>query len=376
MRILIIDKTAVLEASHERYEKIAAYPDVELAVLSPVRWTEHMRDVEAQRSSHPDYTIYLGKTFWTGSYSRGFYTTGLKKALREFKPDIIQLLEEPWSLFAGQTVRAARRIAPDAQVLFYTWENIYRERTYCSKLDPLHRRIEASVFANCRSGVCATHLAAEVLRKRGYHGKTPVIPYGINASFLLGPDQIEERIARPVGSPPRIGYVGRLLKMKGVDILIRALPLVEGTLVVLGSGEAERDLKSMARDIGVQDRIEWVRAVPPDEVVSHISALDALVLPSRTTATWAEQLGRVLLEAMACGVPVIVSSSGSIPEVAGEEGLIFPEGDSEALAESVAKLLGDDSLRQEKVRRGHEKVRIRYTWDRFAADLVEHFRSL
>ena len=273
MRILIIDKTAVLETSHERYEKLVVFPDVELAVLSPVRWAEHMREVKAQRTSHPDYRIYLGRTFWTGSYSRGFYATGLKKALREFQPDIVQLLEEPWSLFTGQAVRVANRIAPEARVLFYTWENIYRKGTYCSKLDSLHRRIEATVFANCPSGVCATHQAAQVLRKRGFRGKTPVIPYGINDSFLLSPGQLEERITKPVGNPPRIGYVGRLLEMKGVDILIRALRDTEGRLVLLGSGEAEQDLRALASDIGIQHRIEWIRAVPPGgSVLPHVES--------------------------------------------------------------------------------------------------------
>jgi len=376
MRILFIDKTAVLEASHERYEKLAQVSDVELAVISPSRWREHMREVRAERTNHPDYEIYLGRTFWTGSYSRGFYVSGLRKALRDFRPDIVQLLEEPWSLFAGQTVRLAKRLIPEAKVLFYTWENIYREGTYCSKLDPVHRRVETKVFDYCPSGICATHLAAEVLRKRGFSGQAAVIPYGINQSFLLAAEEIEARAERPVGSPPRIGYVGRLLPMKGVDTLLEALGKVDGELTVLGSGEDSDRLEGLAQELGVSDRVEWVPAVPPTEVSHIMSSLDVLVLPSRTTPTWAEQLGRVLLEAMACGVPVIGSDSGSIPEVVGEEGLIFPEGNPDALAEALGRLTADPDLRKEKILSGWNKVRDRYTWDRFVSDMVDRFRSL
>jgi glycosyltransferase involved in cell wall biosynthesis len=376
MRLLFIDKTAVLAGSHERYEKIASKPGIDLCVLSPTEWSEHMREVPAERITHPDYEIRLGETFWTGSYSRGFYRTGLAKALTEFRPDIIQLLEEPWSLFAGQAVWLARKRLPSAKILFYTWENIFRAGTYCSNLDFLHRRIEKRVFAESTSGICATHLAAEVLKRRGFKGPTPVIPYGIHEPFLLDRPGIERRALRPISDPPRIGYVGRLLRMKGVDTLIEALPLVSGRLVILGGGEAEEDLKRLAHRLEVADRTDWIPVLPPEEVPRHLEQLDILVLPSRTTPVWAEQLGRVLLEAMAQGVPVIGSSSGSIPEVIGSDGLIFPEGDSAALAEAIHKIQSDAALRERNILAGWNKVRGRYTWDHFAGSLVAHYREL
>ena len=92
-----------------------------------------------------------------------------------------------------------------------------------------------------------------------------------------------------------------------------------------------------------------------------IRALDALVLPSRTMAVWAEQFGHVLIEAMAAGVPVIGSSSGAIPEVIGDAGLIFPEDDVGSLRRQLSWLLGDEALRKTLVHRGHERVRTRYT---------------
>jgi glycosyltransferase involved in cell wall biosynthesis len=370
MRLLVIDKTAVLDSAHERYERIAAHPGVDLCVLSPGRWHEHMRDVRAERTSHPDYLIRLGKTFWTGSYSRGFYLTGLGKALREFQPDVIQLLEEPWSLFAGQSVRAARKIVPQSRIYFYTWENIYRKGTYCSKLDPLHRRVEAAVLRETSGGVCATQTAESVLRRKGFAQRTQVIPYGISSAFFPDEGAIRDKSRQRLKAPPNIGYVGRLLPMKGVDTLIEALPHTRGRLSILGSGNEEQALRALANRLGVLDRIEWLPAVSPSQVPSHIAGLDILVLPSRTTSVWAEQLGRVLLEAMACGVPVIGAASGCIPEVIGEDGWIFPEGNHKALAQSIEAVTQDEPLRAQRILSAREKVHSRYTWQRFADDLL------
>lgn len=374
MRVLILDKTAVLGTAHERHALLAETSGVELCVLSPTWWPEHMRDVRAERVSDPRYEIRLGATLWTGSYSRGFYVSGLGAALRNFEPDVIQLLEEPWSLFAGQTAWLAGRIVPRAKLLFYTWENIYRQGTYCSRLDPLHRRVERAVFARASAGVCATELAAQVVRKRGFHGGTPVIPYGVSKEFFLPEGELHRRVDRPPGDPFRVGYVGRLLPMKGVETLIEALPRTSARLVVVGSGPAEEGLKRLAGSLGVHERVEWIPAVATSGVPALMKSLDVLVLPSRTMPVWAEQLGRVLIEAMASGVPVVGSSSGSIPEVIGEEGLIFPEGDSAALAECLGRLEREAGLRARLIRSAWAKARGRYTWERFAADLVETWR--
>jgi glycosyltransferase involved in cell wall biosynthesis len=86
-----------------------------------------------------------------------------------------------------------------------------------------------------------------------------------------------------------------------------------------------------------------------------------VVLPSRTTAGWAEQFGHVLVEAMAVGIPVVGSSSGAIPEVLGDAGLVFAEGDARALRACLARVLGDTELRRQLAQRGMARVAARYT---------------
>ena len=91
-----------------------------------------------------------------------------------------------------------------------------------------------------------------------------------------------------------------------------------------------------------------------------MSLLDMLVLPSRSTTVWQEQFGRVLIEAMACGAPLVGSSSGAIPEVIGSAGLIFPEGDTVALAQTLTQLVNSPSLRQELAAHGRQRIDTTY----------------
>src|SRR5260221_14335510 len=97
--------------------------------------------------------------------------------------------------------------------------------------------------------------------------------------------------------------------------------------------------------------------MPPARLAAQFCQIDALVLRSLTTPVWKEQFGRVLTEAMACGVPVVGSSSGAIPEVIGEAGLIFPEGDAAALAGCLAKLQQPPALRLALAQRGLARAR-------------------
>jgi len=106
---------------------------------------------------------------------------------------------------------------------------------------------------------------------------------------------------------------------------------------------------------------------------AYLNALDVLVLPSRTTPRWKEQFGRVIVEALACGVPVVGSDSGHIPRLINDigGGVIFPEGDIEALAESIDELLSNPGQREALGQRGRQGVLEKYTWRRVAQRLAD-----
>jgi len=99
-------------------------------------------------------------------------------------------------------------------------------------------------------------------------------------------------------------------------------------------------------------------------------------LPSLTRPNWKEQFGRVLIEAMACGVPVIGSDSGEIPNVIGDAGLIFPEGDIVALRDSIARMLADPERRARYAEAGRQRVLAEFTQAQIAAATVRVYREI
>jgi hypothetical protein len=104
--------------------------------------------------------------------------------------------------------------------------------------------------------------------------------------------------------------------------------------------------------------------------------MNVLVLPSLTTPGWVEFFGRVLVEAMACEVPVIGSDSGEIPNVIGDAGLIFHEGEADDLRDKLLLLAHDENLQLELAERGKKRAVEKYSWEQIAADTYEVYTSL
>ena len=149
--------------------------------------------------------------------------------------------------------------------------------------------------------------------------------------------------------PPLIGYIGRLTHEKGLHILMRMMDQVGGerrwSLLLLGSGPMERNILDWAKARGWSDRVRIILA-KHDEVPSYLGTMDMLVAPSQTTWRWKEQFGRMLIEAFACGVPVIGSDSGEIPYVIGDAGRVVGEKDVLGWAAAIVELLDRPDLRR------------------------------
>jgi glycosyltransferase involved in cell wall biosynthesis len=126
-------------------------------------------------------------------------------------------------------------------------------------------------------------------------------------------------------------------------------------LVLIGDGELRAQLEGQPIP---GSKVRVIDNLSHDQMASGYAQFDVLALPSHTTATWTEQFGRVIVEALWCGVPVVGSDSGEIPwliELTGG-GLIFPEGDSEMLAQQLSKLRGAPELRRSLASAGRASV--------------------
>jgi glycosyltransferase involved in cell wall biosynthesis len=182
---------------------------------------------------------------------------------------------------------------------------------------------------------------------------------------------IPDRVAEPL--PRRrpgwlIGAIGRLEWQKGFDVLIKALPIVDGaSLVVVGEGSERAALERLAHDVGVSDRILWEGW--SDTPQAHLRSIDVLAVPSRF-----EGSPLVILEALLAGTPVVAADVGSVSEAVhdGETGLLVPPEDAVALADALRRLLTDDALRARFLKQGPGIVRERF----LAAHMTAAFQSL
>ena len=122
-------------------------------------------------------------------------------------------------------------------------------------------------------------------------------------------------------------------------------------------------------ELRIGDRVELVGSVGQDQLPDFYRGLDVLAVPSLPTPGWLEQFGRVVVEAMACGVPVVASDTGALPDVVGDAGLLVPPGDPEALATALKSVLEDDTTRGELSRRGVEQAQ-QASWSEVAGSYL------
>jgi len=297
---------------------------------------------------------------------RGLYHT-LGFGMRRAAPDIIHAEEEPDSLAALHIAVARRLMAPRARLVLNTWQNVNRRKRTTVEF-VLGRTLAASDAV-----ICGNQGAVTVLREMGYRKPAPVIP-----SLTLDSSLYHRRQVTRVTPDFTIGCIARLVPEKGVDTAIRAVAALgaPATLAVVGEGPWRPALEELARTLGVGPSTRFLGLRDPDGVAAFLSAIDVLVVPSRSSAVWKEQFGRVIVEAMGCGTPVVGAASGAIPEVIADAGLLFPEGDAGALAEQLRELRASERRRDELAHLGRERVVSAHSPARRATETIEFYRRL
>jgi glycosyltransferase involved in cell wall biosynthesis len=379
MRILMLSKALVVGAYQKKAEELAALPGVELTVAVPPSWREPGAvEQRLERRFTRGYRLVELPIWLNGRHHVHFYPA-VERLVAAVRPDVFHIDEEAFNLATFQAMRAGVRHG--ARCCFYNWANIDR------RYPPPFGWFERYNFRHAAHAIAGVQEAAEILRCHGYAGPITVLPqFGVDPEIFSPPKNQEPRTEnRPdrdgsrfsvLGSPFVVGYLGRLVPQKGVLDLVEALPRLPEhvRLRLIGDGVQRAQLLARAEALGVRGRvelIEWTSDVP-----GELRRLGALALPSRTTPSWKEQFGRVLPEAMSCGVPVIGSSSGEIPNVIGDAGLVFPEGDVAALATAIGRLAADPALRASLAQRGRARVLERYTQAALARQYYEVYRAM
>ncbi len=362
VRVLMISKACITGIYQRKLEEIARL-GVDLEVVVPPGWRDERGWTPLEQTYTDGYALAVTPMALNGRFHLHYYPR-LGRILSMRRPDIVHIDEEPYNIATWHAMRLSRRAG--ARAIFFTWQNLAR------RYPPPFSWCERYVYRHARHAIAGNLAAARVLRAKGYTGPTSVIPqFGVDPALYA-------TAARPGDGPFTIGYVGRLVPEKGVADLIRAAARLDGNwrLKLLGSGPQREALIALVDALGVAGRVEFEAWLPSDRVPGYLSHLHALALPSRTRANWKEQFGRVLVEAMACGVPVVGSDSGEIPNVIGQAGLVFPEGDVDALRARLQRLLDEPALWQTLSTRGRARLLARFTQSRVAADTVAVYEQV
>lgn len=355
MKLLVVSHSCATATNQRLYAELEALTGWSITLAIPANWKDEFGNVLDQTP----FSGFKGRVvkvpvFVNGNIILHVYRKAWKSFMAREGFDAVYVNHEPYALATAHICLATPR---GTRFGFYSCQNI--EKKYPFPFSAL----EAAVYKRSEFAFPITDAVADVLRAKGFHGDLSI------CALPLDPDQYHPRgEAEDLALLPRkpgevvVGFVGRLVESKGLRTLAAALARLKDIpwkLVLIGKGDFEDELRSIAAKEGIADQIEFLGYVPHDEAPKYLSAFDVLVLPSETQPNWKEQFGRVITEAMACGTPVIGSDSGEIPHLirASGGGLIFPERNAMEFARALRTLLTSPELRKQYADLGMAWVR-------------------
>lgn len=359
MKVLMASKALVMGAYHAKLEALGAQPGVELLALAPDSWIESDRRLCAEPVTPKQYGLRYQSLRLNGRFHLHWWP-GLAGAVQEFQPDLVHIDEEPYNTATAHACRVAG--ACGARVIFFAWQNIRR------RYPPPFAWFERYVFRRA-AGIAGTPTAAEVLRAKGFAGRLAVIPqFGVDPErFAPGDDGH--------GNTFRIGFAGRLVHEKGIELLVEAVRRIDGDVELLIAGAGPLDEAICGQAAG-DDRVRLLGALPSADMPGFYQGLDVLVLPTLGRRGWTEQFGRAAIEAMACGVPVLVSDAGELPAVVDQAGWVVPAGDVGALRQALDDLRADANERGRLADVGRARVLAEFTNERIAEATTGFYRDV
>jgi glycosyltransferase involved in cell wall biosynthesis len=344
-RLLAISHPAVVNVNQEVYRELLRR-GWEVTIVVPSRWrSEYSKaTVTPQALEGMETALRPTPIALPGRPQRHFYLTRCRSLCARARPDVAFVEAEPYSLCAAQWggTFAGMGIPFGVQCA----ENIDRDLPL-----PI-RGLRSRVLRRAAFVAARSDSAARLAREWGAEGEVDLAPHAVP-----GWEVVSAVSAREDGHPFTIGYAGRMVESKGLMDLLAAVRELEAPVELLLIGDGELRARLEGQPIP-GSKVRVLDGLTHDRMASGYAQLDVLVLPSRTTPTWKEQFGRVIVEALWCGVPVVGSDSGEIPwliELTGG-GLTFPEGDRAALAARLSELRAAPEQRRRLTRIGRAAV--------------------
>ncbi|MCM1983109.1 glycosyltransferase [Lyngbya confervoides] len=345
----------------------------DITIVLPKNWqSEYGRQLTPRKLEGFSGKLIAFPVWFSGNIPLHCYRSWFAGLVQRSQPDFIFVHEEPYAIAAFQ-LYCANQITRRVPIAFYTWQNIHKQY-------PLpFRLMEQFVYRNSTFAFAGSQSVQQVLETKGFSKKIEKLPLGIDAGrYSPHPEALTLKQTLTESSPEvLIGYLGRITEEKGLKTLAIALGQLmhlPWRLVVIGSGDYEAIFSDVVQRLNLSERVRCLGFIPHEQSPRYLSAFDVLVLPSETRPHWKEQFGRVLIESMACGTPVLGSDSGEIPWIIHETGggLVFSEGNPGSLAQQLKRLLQSSDLRRQLAEQGRRSVLQTYT----NPTLVRHFAQL
>jgi glycosyltransferase involved in cell wall biosynthesis len=350
--------------------EVAKISDADVRVVVPPYWIELWSGGKKylERDDTTKFTLETGKIAFPGNLHFSFFYTQLAKTIREFQPHIIDMDNEPFNAGSYQVVRCRQRYSRNSKLILHASQHLFK------RYPPPFNFIESYTLRHADAILVRNEMARSVLLRKAYSGRLELITHGVDTEAFFPGSCNNDTLKAAKKEKPVIGFVGSLVKHKGLDLLLHAVRNLTCKVVLVGDGDQKDTLADLARALNVD--VSFMFALSHAEVADTMKCFDLFVLPSLTQSNWIEKFGRVLIEAMACGCTVIGSSCGEIPNVIGDAGLVFKEGDSNDLRLKIQNVIRDSQKRAELGAKARERVLSNYSWPNIARSTLNVYQLL
>jgi len=354
---------------------------VNLVVITANRWFEAAKFQSFEFcETDKDYEIYPLATVFTNHIRAFFYLNKFKiiKILLRHKPDIVYINEEPYSTASFMLIVLTKMFSPKSKIIIQSAENIFKRH-------PFPFNVFEKFSLNNIDALCVVPTEGiELYRRKGFKGEIFKVSYFVDVDkfFRVPKEEVVKRIPELSFDGLKIGFVGRISEQKGIDTVVGAIKYLKDKgkdkirFFVVGKEEPEyfSFLKSKIEEYSLENNVKFLGHFGYDELLYFYNSIDCLVLPSRTKSWLKEQFGRVIVESMACGTPVIGSDSGEIPIVIDNPELTFKENDYISLANILEKFY-DGVLEKDKLSDSLMEKSRKYTVEEVVKNKVEIFKK-
>lgn len=389
--VLAISHAYVRSSNRSVFDKVAG-PDWKVSIVAPTAIDSGQIRIECEPRDDGDSqldSVELLQLPTNGNHLRGMTFVGLDALLKKVSPDAIFVEADPGSRVVLELSRYCKK--NDIPILCLTNENLMWgpiaswRRTGLRGLPAAFAK--TLIHLRMRSRIdhvfTTSSYARDIFRVAGY-SSVSVLPLGFDRDRFRYSSSVRHHIRQREGIAANetvISYFGRITPEKGVDVLIDALGRLQHLPWRLflndfiSNSDYSQRIGQQIQSLGFKDRVHTVRS-RHGAIAQWMCASDVTVLPSRTTAKWVEQFGRVVTEAMATGNYLIVSDSGTPKELVGDCGQVVSEGNTAELATHLEEYLNDPKRFMTKRKKALRRARRKYSANVQASEIKDHLERL